>query len=326
VHAEAQPAEFLAAIVAQVSVGLFAVDPDMRVVLWNRFMETNSTVPAEAILGRCLFDVFPELPRRWLELKIQSVFTLKNFAFTRWDSRPYLFRFPHNRPITGGVDWMRQDCTLFPLKDTSGEVRQVCVTVVDATDTCIYHARMQQALTELGEASNRDPLTGIYNRGYLERVLAQEFSRERRYGGTLSLLLMDLDHFKRVNDTFGHLAGDEVLKNAARVFATGVRDCDTVGRYGGEEFAAILPATGIGGARTLAHRLCEAVRAQPLSTATGSTAITVSVGVAQLHERMHSHEDLIRAADRALYQSKRDGRDRVTCVADLEPLAIASVP
>jgi len=97
--------------VDRLEVGILAVDADMRVVLWNRFMSMYSDKPAEDIMGKNLFEAFPELPQTWLEKKIRNVFVLKNYALTSWEQRPYLFRFHHNRPITGGEDAMQQSCT-----------------------------------------------------------------------------------------------------------------------------------------------------------------------------------------------------------------------
>src|SRR5664279_332880 len=113
---ETVPTDLLGFIVERIEVGIFAVDRDYRVVLWNRFMATRSQRSAAEVIGRSLFESFPELPQKWLERKIDSVFVLKNYAFTSWEQRPFLFRFHHNRPITGGVDAMRQNCTFLPQK------------------------------------------------------------------------------------------------------------------------------------------------------------------------------------------------------------------
>ena len=141
--------ELLEFIVDRVEVGIFAVDREFRIVLWNRFMASHSQHPEEAVVGKNLFDCFPELPRKWLERKIESVFILKNYAFTSWEQRPFLFRFHHNRPITGGVDAMRQNCTFLPQKNRSGEVELVCITLVDFTDTAMFQNRLTEAIAEL---------------------------------------------------------------------------------------------------------------------------------------------------------------------------------
>lgn len=142
-------AEFLQFIVDRIEVGVFAVDRQGTVLLWNRFLAMHSKRPATEVVGRNLFDSFPELPRKWLERKIESVFVLKNYAFTSWEQRPYLFRFHHNRPITGGIDAMRQNCTLLPHKNDAGEVEFICVTVIDFTDTAMYQKQLNEAIAAL---------------------------------------------------------------------------------------------------------------------------------------------------------------------------------
>ncbi len=136
-------------VVDRVEVGIFAVDQAMRVTLWNRFMAVHSGRAADEVLGQNLFDCFPELPRKWLEKKIQSVFVLKNYSFTSWEHRPYLFRFHHNRPITGGIDTMQQNCTFLPVRGDGENVNHVCVTIFDYTDTALYQGRLKSAIADL---------------------------------------------------------------------------------------------------------------------------------------------------------------------------------
>jgi len=136
-------------VVDRLEVGIFVVDPNMQVVLWNHFMVMHSGRSAEEVIGRNLFECFPELPQVWLEKKIRNVFLLKNYAFTSWEQRPYLFRFHHNRPVTGGVDAMQQSCTFLPVKGAEQVVEQVCITLFDYTDTALYHRQLSSAITEL---------------------------------------------------------------------------------------------------------------------------------------------------------------------------------
>ena len=136
-------------IIDRLEVGIFAVDTEMRIVLWNGFMTMFSGKTADQVIGQNLFETFPELPQKWLEKKIRSVFLLKNYAFTSWEQRPYLFRFHHNRPITGGVDAMQQSCTFLPVRNDQNEIDQVCVNVFDYTDTAIFQHKLVTAIDEL---------------------------------------------------------------------------------------------------------------------------------------------------------------------------------
>ena len=158
-----------------------------------------------------------------------------------------------------------------------------------------------------------DPLTQLVNRRALTARLVAEMERVRRYNAPLALLLLDLDHFKRVNDTHGHLAGDDVLFAVATVLQRAVRSVDTVARYGGEEFVIILPETGRQGALSFAERLREKLAAHPFTIAHGEEiSLTASIGVATYPSPgMESVEDLLRSADSALYRAKGRGRNLV---------------
>ncbi|QNM98378.1 ATP-binding protein [Chitinimonas koreensis] len=148
-HEQHVKASLFANLVDTIEVGIFAVDRSMKVALWNRYMAVHSGRREEDVCGRNLFELFPELPRAWLERKIESVFILKNYAFTSWEQRPFLFRFPHNRPVTGGVGEMRQNTAFIPLKNEGGEVDYVYATVFDYTDTAIFQQRLKDTIAEL---------------------------------------------------------------------------------------------------------------------------------------------------------------------------------
>lgn len=141
----------LSFLIERLEVGIFAVDAEMRIVLWNRFMAVHSSQKSSDLIGKNLFEAFPDLPVKWLEKKIKNVFILKNYAFTSWEQRPYLFRFHHNRPITGGVDTMQQNCTFLPVNNDQDEVEYVCITLFDFTDTAIFQQQLNTAIEELGK-------------------------------------------------------------------------------------------------------------------------------------------------------------------------------
>lgn len=299
-------------IVDRANVGIFVVNNKMEICLWNNFMEIHSGLPSEEVLGNNLFAQFPELPQNWLERKIKNVFILKNYSFTSWEQRPYLFKFPHNRPLTGGVDCMRQDCTLLPVKDKNDAVQYVCFTLFDVTDTSIYQNMLQDAMAQLEEANNRDGLTNLYNRHYIENALASEFRRNLRYRGDLAIILTDIDHFKLVNDTHGHLAGDEVLRIVSQRLELGLRTPDLLGRYGGEEFLVVLPETNLEGATIVAERLRQIVCESNIVYKSTQLPIKISLGITQMREDTETYETMISEADQALYQSKDLGRNKAT--------------
>lgn len=169
-----------------------------------------------------------------------------------------------------------------------------------------------------------DSLTGLTNRRRFFKLATQELARARRYGSALSLVLVDLDHFKRINDERGHLIGDQALVHAATILAREVRDVDVVARYGGEEFAILLPMTSSAGAKEVAERCARQLAGTPLEAdGVPPIRITASMGVACADGHGPALEELLKAADAALYRAKQAGRDRVELAAPSEPVAAA---
>jgi diguanylate cyclase (GGDEF)-like protein len=164
----------------------------------------------------------------------------------------------------------------------------------------------------LVEISNTDPLTGLYNRRYLMENLNKEFHRVQRNNGCLAFIILDLDHFKAINDTYGHQQGDMVLAEVARQMHKHLRSYDIAARYGGEEFVAVLPESNREEALLAAERLRFAVESLGFAGKTGNIVVTISLGVSVYpSERVDCVDSLIRQADEALYHAKRTGRNRV---------------
>ena len=223
------------------------------------------------------------------------------------------------RALAGALYCLRQctDEALFELADVYQRAAQQQVEH--------YLAEMEALNRRLEELSVRDPLTGLYNRRYFQDRLTHEIQRARRHGRPLSLLIADIDHFKEINDTYGHQAGDEVLRSIALLLVNQTRATDITARYGGEEFVAVLPETDAHGALRVAEKLRESVAVTPLyhlergvlgesprTDETSSIGCTISIGVASFDaKRMADAGELVRAADEALYAAKQAGRNRV---------------
>lgn len=176
--------------------------------------------------------------------------------------------------------------------------------ILDITDR-------KQLEAELSELATRDPLTGLCNRRETERVLEEEISRAQRYGRKLAVLWIDLDHFKQVNDGFGHATGDEALRTVSARLAGSIRQVDTMGRYGGEEFIVVLPEMDAAAAADTAERLRHRVEEEPVVTADNQAlTLTVSIGVAVYPDNGDSVVALCEAADKAMYRAKGQGRNR----------------
>lgn len=173
--------------------------------------------------------------------------------------------------------------------------------------------RREELADELRKIATTDVLTGLHTRRHVLELGGLEEKRRRRHGGNLSLVLIDIDHFKKVNDSHGHAAGDEVLKRFAGVCRTVFREIDLIGRFGGEEFLVILPATGLDNACDIAERLRCQTENETITLQGNGVRITVSIGVTELLETDPSLEHAISRADLALYRAKNAGRNRVEC-------------
>ena len=159
--------------------------------------------------------------------------------------------------------------------------------------------------------ASTDPLTGIYNRRHLDTRLTEEVERSRRYGDALTCLMVDLDHFKAINDQHGHATGDAVLRRFVEVTRHALRASDILARYGGEEFTILVTETGLSGAAATAEKLRRVIEEAEFHTSSGAPLrLTTSVGVADLRPGDDA-QDLLARADQALYEAKRAGRNRV---------------
>jgi diguanylate cyclase (GGDEF)-like protein len=186
------------------------------------------------------------------------------------------------------------------------------LTYVDVTD-------LTQKAEMLETLATTDPLTGLFNRRHFLASLDAEWSRFQRYYRSLSVLMIDIDHFKAVNDRYGHAVGDEAIKAVVAACIEGKRKSDIVGRLGGEEFAVLLPETSLSRARFVAERIRKCVMALQLTTERVSFGLTVSIGIAEASVGMSGVEALMSAADQALYQAKREGRNRCIAWSALPP-------
>ena len=218
---------------------------------------------------------------------------------------------PAFNPATRLINWPSLLAFVFMVSTLS--ILSSVVTRSDMADINRQAHALANSEARLRELSVRDPLTGLFNRRYLEETLEREIQRALRSGAPIGVIMIDVDHFKHINDRRGHAAGDEVLQQIAALVAGNVRACDIACRYGGDEFLLVLPDAGPEVTRERAELLRQSVRGlqacaggQPVGT------VTISAGVAAFCAEGASAEAVLRAADLALYRAKAEGRDRVT--------------
>ena len=177
----------------------------------------------------------------------------------------------------------------------------------------LYEA-IQEKNRQFKELANRDGLTGLHNHRYFHNQLSKDFLRARRYHEFLSCILLDIDHFKKFNDTYGHQTGDTVLSTLGQVIKDSIRDSDFAARYGGEEFALVLYHTDGPTAINVAERLRQMVEHCDIRDKDNVLRVTISLGIATFpHEHIRDYKQIVECADKALYKAKENGRNRVEC-------------
>jgi len=293
-----------------IDVGLVVLDRNFQVKVWNGFMENHSGLSALQVKDQDIFSLFDELPEDWLRHKSNSVFMLKSRSFMTWEQRPYLFKFKNYRPITGTEEFMYQNITMSPLMSADGVVNHIAIIIYDVTDIASNRKALESANLELEKLSRTDKLTQLNNRGFWEECLTLEFSRYKRYESTCSVVMFDIDHFKRVNDTYGHQAGDEVIRLVSKVLRDNLRQTDIAGRYGGEEFGVILGNTDAEAAVVFCERLRKQIEALKVVHEDQTIKFTISLGISQADMSLTDYKTWLEQADQALYASKEGGRNQ----------------
>ncbi|MDO9596490.1 MAG: GGDEF domain-containing protein [Azoarcus sp.] len=302
-------------------IPIFVLNRDHLIAHWNRALAALSGHAAAEMIGsRLQWQAFypssrPTLADLILDGALEGdVDRFYHGKFRRSQLIEGAFEAEDYFPEIGdGGRWLF--FTAAPLLDPAGQLVGAIETLQDVTE----QKRADQALRDSEERyrlmSITDGLTGLFNSRHFFTRLESECDRSTRYGQPLSLLLLDADNFKRLNDTYGHLEGDNVLQALARVMQSCIRSSDAAFRYGGEEFAVLLPGTALDAAIQLANRLCTAFSSTPLCLSSGITIrCTISVGVSQLRPQ-ETVRSLMRRADDGIYEAKRQGRNRVVALA-----------
>jgi diguanylate cyclase (GGDEF)-like protein/PAS domain S-box-containing protein len=317
-------------------IGQFILRRDHVVLFWNRCLEAWTGMPREKIVGSRILDHFPHLGAPKYASRIAEIF--KGGPPTVFSSQLHRHIIP--APLPGGK-FRFQYTVVTAVPGPDGESFDAMFAIQDVTSLTEaienHRLALNQAMAEteerrkaeaklvthakelerlngiLEERSIRDGLTGLYNHRYFYEILHRDYQLAERNDADIAVILLDLDHFKNINDTYGHPCGDYILKETAALLRQIVRRTDLVARYGGEEFAIILPDTDLEGARVTAEHVRHGIEKHVFRQEAASIRITASIGLAarQAH-RTSSPEELVSGADKALYRAKSGGRNRIT--------------
>jgi diguanylate cyclase (GGDEF)-like protein/PAS domain S-box-containing protein len=287
-----------------INLGIVILDTELNIQKWNRWMEIHSGIEAGDVVGKSALESFPNLDNPKFIRSCKSVFSFGNFCFFSQKLHGYLFPFKSTSYVGSEFEYMQQSCAMGPLRDENNEIKYLFIYVQDVSEVAVY----EQKLVELNMI---DGLTGIYNRGFMDTKLNEEYIRHKRYSRPFSIIMFDIDHFKKVNDQYGHQCGDFILKSVSSRISVAIRNIDFLFRYGGEEFCCVLPETNLEGAELVAERFRKAIMDMENNFNGAVIKITISIGVADLRIDTESPDALIQQADEALYRAKRGGRNKI---------------
>ena len=310
---------FAIALMQHLVVPTFVLDAEGKVLIWNRACERLTGVPASEVIGtRDHGFAFYAEPRPCLadliaEGRIEEIEGFYSAYDTDASSSTLGFHVENwcRMPRAGTRLYLAVDAG--PIYDEAGHLVAVVETLRDMTV-------QKEAQIQLEQLAAKDALTGLANRRAFDERLEAEWRRCQRGGQLLSIIMVDVDHFKTYNDTYGHPQGDTCLRSVASVLAgVAARTGDLVARYGGEEFVVVLPGTNSVGARVVAERIRAAIVAldMPHAASSAGKCVTVSLGVASADPAKLAAAALLAAADQALYAAKKLGRNRVEVAGEL---------
>jgi len=307
-----------------VPIGVFVLDTNRRVVYWNTWLAEKTSIPETRVLGKNLGDLFPgfvEKPR--FDSAIEQVFRAKSPQVLSQAFNRFLLPISVAHGEHRELPMMQQQIRVYPLTDDGGQAYAL-VTLEDVTENVARSSALGVMAQRLKEEGTRDPLTCLFNRRFMWEWLLSQLKLVVRNRHPLACLMLDIDHFKKINDTKGHNAGDQVLKHCAEIIPTELRGSDIVVRYGGEEFVVLLPNCDLGYGIEVAERIRCRIQSGAIHDLLPG-AVTVSIGVSVCDPvNTVTGEELLKQADKQLYSAKGAGRNRVKPEARVASSAHAS--
>jgi len=298
---------------------LIVEDDQLSQTLLTSFLESEGYEYCVAQNGQEALDLysqefFPIIITDWLMPEMDGIELCRLIRGMNLDRYIYIILLTSQDSKTSLVEGLDAGADEYIVKPIHrAELR---VRLKGARRILNLEASLKKSMEEIRELSIHDRLTGSFNRIFMDQQLTQEIMRSGRYHHNLSIIMVDLDHFKMINDTYGHMAGDDVLKACVRTITSSFRrGVDWIARYGGEEFVIVLPETDHAGAALVAERMCQRIAAEPVNYMGNSINITASFGLvtllASISGTQRSLEQVLNVADTCLYQAKNGGRNQV---------------
>ena len=291
--------------------GILILDENLSIKAWNRWLEIHTHMKLEDVQNKNICELFPTINEKTLKRKITSVLVTNSPSFYSTYPHQYLLKIKLSNITDSIYDSMQQNVTLAPYIKKE---KLVALYIYDKTTFCETNAKLAALNKELKELSYRDPMTQAYNRRYFYEETTKMLSLSTRENTESCIIILDIDHFKIVNDTQGHSVGDEVIITLAKLLLTHVRQSDVVARFGGEEFVIFLYNSNLKNAQIVAEKIRKDIENVEIPLENGSKLhFTASFGVARFNSKLDNEniEHTISRADQCLYVAKDSGRNKV---------------
>lgn len=290
--------------------GILILDDELKIKAWNRWLAVHTHLNLNTVLDKNLCELFPSIDEKRLKRKIKSVLVTNTSSFYSVDPHKYLIKIELSNITNPIYDSMQQDVTIAPYKR---DEKLVALYIYDKTVLCEANAKLEKLNKDLRELSYKDPMTNVYNRHYFYEESAKLLSLASRDQRDSCIIILDIDKFKDINDTYGHDVGDEVIIQLAQLLKNHVRNSDIVARFGGEEFVVFLYNTNLYNATHIAEVMKDDIHKVNIDANTQTINFTASFGVAKFNKELDENniEHTISRADKCLYIAKNQGRNLV---------------
>ena len=288
--------------------GIIILDENLKILAWNRWLEIRTNILESDLKNKNICEQFSYIDGKKLKRKVKAALITRNPSYFNVNPHKHLIKIKINS-INSNYKYMQQDITTVPYDI---EKKIVSLYIYDKNVLCEINLKLERANKELLDLSNKDYLTKVYNRRYFNDYSEKAIELINRNNQDLSIIAIDIDRFKKINDTFGHNMGDEVLIKVANILRSSIRKSDIVARFGGEEFVILLINASLDEATSIAEKIRVTIEKTIIKVDNREIRITSSFGVATLNKE--NNEEItttLQRADDLLYIAKKHGRNEV---------------